>query len=101
MVEGQIGLATQVGDVDRHPAARFEHSVSLLENPGQQTHMFIEAEVLVVLLADVVRRRCDHERHTIVGELIHVFRGLAVEGVEDPRRRGYRFTRRGWFDGRV
>ncbi len=56
MVEGEIRLTTEIGDVHRHPAARLEHPVRLDEHPMEEPEVLVEGQVLVVVLADVVRR---------------------------------------------
>ena len=76
--EAAIGLAPEVGDVDRDAAAGLELANALGEHVVQQLevldvrarHPFL-LELLLVVLAGEVRRRRDDQRDRAVVELVH------------------------------
>ena len=67
MVERQIRLPAEVGHVHCNPTTGLNHPVCLDEDTLEKSQIVLEAQVPVVILTDVVRRRGDHERNTGVG----------------------------------
>ena len=56
VVEGQIRLSPNIGDIYGDPAPGLENPIRLSENALEKAEILVEAEILVVVLADVVRR---------------------------------------------
>lgn len=55
MTQRDVGLASQIGDVDRDAASRFENSMRLREHSAEEVEELLEGAVRVVVLPDVVR----------------------------------------------
>jgi hypothetical protein len=73
-VQRDVRLAAKVGDVDAGPSAGDKHAVGLGPHPFEKGQIFIQAEVLVIILADVVGRRGHHQMYRVVGQLGHLLR---------------------------
>ena len=79
-VQGYVRLAPEVGDVHQCPPTIHQHPECLGENVAHQLPVLRERQVVVVLLAHVVGRRCDHQVNRAIRKLVHVHRRV----VEDP-----------------
>ena len=79
-MEGDVGFAADVGDVDAGAAAGHEEAAGLLPGALQQFAVLGQGEVLVVVFADGVGRRGDHEMDAAGREAIAI--GGRDAGVE-------------------
>ncbi len=76
--QAAVGLATEVGHVDRDAAARLEHALALGEDVAQQRQVLdvgaghpLAVELLLVLLPGEVGGRGDDEGDRVVGHRLH------------------------------
>ena len=83
--QAAVGLAAEVGHVDRNAAARLEHPLALGEDVAQQRQVLdvgaghpLAVELLLVLLAGEVGGRGDDEGHRVVRHGVHPA-GVAVQ----------------------
>jgi len=65
-VQRDVGLAPQVGDVDRVTTARLEHPVNLLCHSPDQAQVFFQAQVVVIFFAVIIRRRGKCQAYAVV-----------------------------------
>ena len=99
--QAAVGLAPEVGDVDRDAPARLEHAHAVGEHRGEHVEVLevrrrdaVALELLLVLLAGEVRRRRDDEGHRGVGDGVHRPGVAAHERLGDGQRRALRGRRR-------
>ncbi len=87
-MERDVRFSPEIGDIHAGPTAWNEHPVRLLKNAAQQLQIFGEAEVVIVILLNVVGGRGDHQVDGFIWELAHMLRGLMVNSVDVLHRDG-------------
>jgi hypothetical protein len=65
-MQRDIRFTSKVGEVDAGPSTRHEHAQGFLPDALQKSKIFIQAEILVIILSHVVRRG-DHQMNTRPG----------------------------------
>jgi hypothetical protein len=97
-----IGLATDVCDIDTSPPTIDQDAVCLPEHAAQQRAIFVECQVLIILLGNIVGRRSDHEVDGVVRELGHRLTALPKNPIHSALGQSLFTSCRGWFSrGRV
>ncbi len=87
-VQGQVGVAVGVRDVDRDAAAGDEHALTLLPHLHQELEVLVERRAVlveIIVLTDVVGGRSDDELDRVVVQLFHRPRVAAINPVEFHR----------------
>ncbi len=87
-VQGDIGLAAQVGYIDARPSTRHQHPVSLLPDSEEQVKVVFQTKVFIIIFLGVIGWGGYHQVHGGIRQARHRLAGLAVDPVKDILRDG-------------
>ena len=82
-VKRYVRLASEICDIDQSSSTVDQHAERLFQDVTDQLHVLLVRQIVVVILANVVRRRGDHEVNGTVGKFGHFLAGMSNERVEE------------------